>query len=216
MAKDVSDDVIESVKGKIRELPEALSHLLVVMAHIPNPLDVKMLMALMNAGDRSFSEADIEGLLKLASDEGMIIRSVGRNVYIFAHDRIRQASLEYGKEKDGDPHELVLHIAHVLCAFSPSLETEWCLFVAVDLLNTLPPNKTIDLGDLARLNMRVSKLAKGRGSSEKGNDLINRGLKCLEVSGMLWKEYALTLEMYNAIILSEHSVGKINVIAAKC
>ena len=124
---------------------------------------------------------------------------------MFAHDRIQQASLEFAKEKDQD--ELLVHISQVMLAFADQGQwMEWCLYVAVDLLNSLPHDKTNQC-DLAKLNVRVAKVAKNRGSIEKENELLSKGLRRLESSGELWKEYALTLELYNSIIVSRFFLG---------
>ena len=73
--------------------------------------------------------------------------------------------------------------------------------------SNLPPKKT-DLSDLARLNLRVSKIARSRGSSAKEHELLLKGLECLEALGAKWKEYDVTLELYIAVILSEFSLGR--------
>jgi len=205
LANYMSDDVVETVKGKIRELSVDVQNLLVVMAYIPNALDVPIIKALMSHGEFSFGGGKIRDLLKEASDEGMLIFSIDSKCYVFAHDRIRQASLEFAKEEDQD--ELLLHISQVLQDFAvQGPEMEWCLYVAVDLLNFLPLGKT-DCAGLIELNMKVSKIARSRGSIGKENELLHKGLAHLESSGKMWNDYDITLELYNAVIISDHSLG---------
>ena len=215
----MSDDVVETVKGKIKELPDDVQHLLVVMAHIPNPLDVAILTQLMNDGSvgHTYEECEVGKLLKQSSEEGMLLLSMGTNLYAFAHDRIRQASLEFGRERDEEIDTLTQHISQVLLNSADGPGMDWCLFVAVDLVNTLPPEKaTMKTSDLVKLNLSVSKIAGERGSMEKANELLRKGLEYLNSSETLWKDYSLTLELFNAIIISEYNLGKLSVVTFKC
>ena len=88
---------------------------------------------------------------------------------------------------------------------------EWCLFNAVDLLNSLPPNKT-NRSSLIDMNIRVAKIARSKGSREKENELLHTALNSLRSSGIMWKgkHYELTLELYNAAIDSDFSLGMCN------
>ena len=88
--------------------------------------------------------------------------------------------------------------------FAQGPTMEWCVFVAVDLLNSLPPDKT-SRSDLIKLNMRVASIAKNKGSRAKENELLHHALKSLRSSGIMWKgkHYDLTLELYNASIKSD-------------
>jgi len=212
LADHMSDDVVTMVKSKIMDLPDDVQHLLIVMSYIPNALEVSVLKALLSCGDVSYEEDTIKALLKTASEEGMLLYSTDSKCYIFAHDRIRQASLEIATEKDQDG--LVLHISQVLQnVASQRPEMEWCIYVAVDLLNSLPPEKSIPLGDLVKLNIKVSKLAGSRGSVRRQNELLHKALMCLEASGGVWKDYKQTLELYNAVIVSDHALGKTLILA---
>ena len=72
LANYMSDDVVESVKGKLEDLPENLQFLLIVMGHVPhNNLDVALLGALMSHGERMFDENTVRKLLKQASEESI-------------------------------------------------------------------------------------------------------------------------------------------------
>ena len=205
LADHMSSDVVTMVKNKIGDMSADIQHLLIVMSYIPNPLEVPLLKRLLSYGEFSYEEGTIERLLHEASEEGMLLFSADSKCYIFAHDRIRQASLEVATERDGE--ELVLHISKILQDIAAQKsEMEWCLYVAVDLLNE-SSDKTINLSDLVKLNIRVSRIARSRGSIGKENELLHNALKCLETSGKLWKEYDQTLELYNAVIVSDHSRG---------
>ena len=202
----MSDDVVTMVKNKIGDLSTDIQHLLIVMSYIPNAVDVMILMLLLSYGDVSYDENTVKKLLKKAAEEGMLLLSTDSKCYIFAHDRIRQASHEVAAENHQS--DLVLHISQVLQDVAKQKpEMEWCLYVATDLLNSLPPEKTANL-DVVELNMRVAKIARSRGSVGKENELLHKAFTCLESSGKIWKEYNQTLELHNAVIVSDHSLGK--------
>lgn len=204
LANNMSADVVESVLGKIRDLPEEIQQLLSLMAYIPNALDVKTLTALMSRDGASYDEKQILDLLKQSSDEGMLLL-VSPN-WIFAHDRIRQASLRFASDKS-DSEETLLHISSVL--LSEGGNREWCQYVAVDILNSLPVEKTV-CKDLVNLNLVVSRLAKNSGALGKENALLHKGLESLQSSGMAWKNeyYQITLQLYDALLVSEYSSGE--------
>jgi len=201
----MSDDVVETVKGKIRELSADAQNLLLVMAYIPNSLGVSLLKVLVNHGESSFDEHTISNLLKEMSDECMLIFSTESKSYIFAHDRIRQASRELAEEKEQD--EMLLHISQVMLKFAdegPGME--WCLYVAVDLRNSLP-SKNTNSTDLIKLNMRCASVAKSKGSVWKENELLKKALDCLDSSGETWRDYGISLKLYNAVIVSDFNLG---------
>ncbi|KAL9180014.1 hypothetical protein ACHAXT_007984 [Thalassiosira profunda] len=200
----LSDDVVETVTGKIRELSADIQYLLIVMAYVPNTLSVALLDALMNNGAQAYDQDQIRDLLKEASEEGMLLFSVESGNYVLAHDRIREASIEFASEKNQD--DLLLHISDVLLNQAWDPEMEWCLFAAADLLYGLPPDKT-DHVDLAKLSLRVAGIARRKGASLKEHELLLKALKSLETSGFVWKDYTLTYEIYSALIVSEYSLG---------
>ena len=202
LANCISDDVGDTVKGKVKELSDDIQHLLIVMAHVPNTL----LGALMRMGRCMFEEDIITKLLEEAAVEGMLIFSVESGNYIIAHDQLRQVCIEFSGERDGHD-KLLLHVSRVLIAQAHGSEAEWYLFVAVDLLDSVPLNM-VDLIEMAKLSLRVSKIARGKGAIRKEHDLLLRGLNCLKASGQEWREYEFTLDLYNALILSEYSLGK--------
>ena len=57
LANCISDDVGDTVKGKVKELSDDIQHLLIVMAHVPNT--IPLLGALMRMGGYMFEEDTI-------------------------------------------------------------------------------------------------------------------------------------------------------------
>eukprot|EP00985_Skeletonema_marinoi_P025591 scaffold18962_cov140-Skeletonema_marinoi.AAC.4 len=204
LSTTISDDVVETVKGKIKELSSEIQYMLIVMAYVPNTLEVPVLTELMKRNSVSLDESRVAELLKKATEEALLMYSAESDNYIFIHDRIREASR--GSIADEDKDDLLLHLSLVLQKLAKGPETEWCLFVAVDLLNSLPSEKT-NCNDLARLNMRVSVIARNRGIVEKQSELLHEGLQCLKSSGKLWEDYNLTLSLLNDVIPCDRELG---------
>jgi predicted ATPase len=203
LANQVSADVVETIKEKIKGLSVDIQRLLAVLAFIPCSVEVPVLKELLvNDETNALNENAIASLLKAASEEGMLMWSTESGHYMFAHDRIREASRGYVAEEDRD--ELLLHMADVLQRLGKGSKMEWCLYTAVDLLNSLPPGK-VDVVHLVKLNLKVSKMAKSRGSPEKENMLLRETLGHLQP--FKWKDYDLSLEVYNAVIASEYTLG---------
>jgi hypothetical protein len=202
LANQVSADVVETIKEKIKGLSVDIQRLLAVMAYIPCSVGVPVLKELLMNDDNALNEDEITSLLKEASEEGMLMWSTESGHYMFAHDRIREASRGYVVGEDRD--ELLLHLADVLQRLGKGSKMEWCLYTAVDLLNTLPPEK-VDVIHLVKLNLRVSKIAKSRGSPEKENMLLRESMERWQP--FKWKDYDLSLEVCNAVIASEFTLG---------
>eukprot|EP00573_Skeletonema_grethae_P011004 CAMPEP_0201696292 /NCGR_PEP_ID=MMETSP0578-20130828/8002_1 /ASSEMBLY_ACC=CAM_ASM_000663 /TAXON_ID=267565 /ORGANISM="Skeletonema grethea, Strain CCMP 1804" /LENGTH=1063 /DNA_ID=CAMNT_0048182267 /DNA_START=34 /DNA_END=3222 /DNA_ORIENTATION=+ len=199
----VSADVVETIKDKIKGLSADIQKLLAVMAHIPCSVEVPVLKELLgNSKGNDLNEDKIASLLKEASENGMLMWSTESGNYVFTHDRIREASRGFVVEQERD--ELLLHIANVLLRLGKGSKMEWCLYTAVDLLNSLSPEQ-VDIADLIKLNLRVSKMAKSRGSPEKENMLLRESMERLKPSK--WKDYNLSLGVYNAVMESEFNLG---------
>eukprot|EP00984_Skeletonema_dohrnii_P035124 scaffold34618_cov202-Skeletonema_dohrnii-CCMP3373.AAC.1 len=203
LANQVGADVVETVKSKIKCLSVNIQNILAVMAYIPCSVDVSVLKELLLTDD-ALNENEIAFLLKEASEEGMLMFLAESGHYVLAHDRIREASRGYLGEKE-DHDQLLLHMADVLQRLGKGSKMEWCLYTAADLLNSLPSDKVMNVTDLIKLNLRVSKIAKIRGSPGKENALLRECLERLQL--FKWKDYHLSLEVYNAVIVSEYTLG---------
>eukprot|EP00804_Cyclotella_cryptica_P014908 CCRYP_000540-RA/>CCRYP_000540-RA protein AED:0.03 eAED:0.03 QI:1149/1/1/1/1/1/2/1050/711 len=212
LANYISEDVVQSVKGKIVQLSAELRRVLVVMAYIPhNALDVSTLRLLLQQTGMEMTTDELVKVLNVGVQEGMMLLSSESGTHIFAHDRIRQASKECieGEARD----ELLSQLANSLLKLYHETEegsqrdTEWCVFVAVEYLNSVDPKSQADALELAKLNLKVAKSAHEKGAIEKAYELLGNGIKCLTLANKLWDEYELTLEMYNCLIESECFLG---------
>jgi hypothetical protein len=93
-------------------------------------------------------------------------------------------------------------------------DSEWCIYVAVDYLNSFEPGVKTDPLELARLNLKVAKCARKKGAPDKEYGLLVNGSKCLKAAEKVWLEYELTLKIYNKLIESTKILGKCRAILA--
>ena len=204
----ISDDVVDSVIGKIAILDEMLRQILIVMGYIPNTLEIRVLRQLLQSTGREVTDDELIRLLNLGVDEGMLLLSSESGLYIFAHDKIRQASTESIGDEERD--EMLLQLADVLLDMYEDAETatEWCIFLAVNYLNSFEPGSKTDALELARLNLKVAACARKRGDMEKEYWLLGHSLKCLHSANKVWNEYELTLDIYNRLINAAEVLGE--------
>jgi predicted ATPase len=205
----ISNDVVSSVRGKIGVLDVKLQLALNVMSHIPNnTIEVDMLLELLLSTGTEMSVDELVKLLKVGVEEGMLLLSSESGHHIFAHDRIRQASREC---IEGEPRdEMLLQLANVLLAMynEEQSDTEWCIYVAVDFLNSFEPGVKSDAMGLARLNLKVAMCAHKKGAVDREYALLSHGLECLKAAEKVWEEYDLSLQLYNSILEATQILGK--------
>ncbi len=86
-ARGYSDNVVDFMVRKLRQLPEEEQHLLLLAAHVGNSFSLPMLGTL--AGLVAVEE--VERRLEPSLQEGLLVRA-GEGQYRFLHDRIQQAA----------------------------------------------------------------------------------------------------------------------------
>lgn len=200
-------DVIGMVKSKIQGLPSEIQSLLSVMAYIPNNISKSTLQALIDGEGVATRDEQMVFFLRRAVGEGLLSQLTQGGDYCFVHNRIQEASQEMvpkGRERE----ELLVRIANVLVVQGTQHNCQWMFHVAVDHLNSVHPS-CVPRIELAKLNLRVAKIALRSGDLAKVNGGLRSGLACLESSEKKWKgeEYGFTLELFNNTIKSEYSAG---------
>ena len=204
----ISDDVVESVKGKIGMLEDMLRHVLIVMGYVPNTLELKVLRRLLRSTGREIADEELVQLLNSGVGEGLLLLSSENGLYVIAHDKIRQASIECIEDKERD--EMLLQLANALIVLYEEDETkmEWCIYVAVNFFNSFEPRSKTDVLELAGLNLKVAACARKKGDMDKEYRLLSYSLECLHSASKVWDEYELTLKIYNGLIKSAEVLGE--------
>ncbi|HEX8706539.1 MAG TPA: ATP-binding sensor histidine kinase [Myxococcaceae bacterium] len=86
-ARSYSDNVVEFMVGKLRQLPGEMQHLLRLAAHVGNAFSLQLLGVLAGLSDAE----EVERRLEFSLQEGLLVRA-GAEQYRFLHDRIQQAA----------------------------------------------------------------------------------------------------------------------------
>jgi predicted ATPase/signal transduction histidine kinase len=127
-AKGYSDNVVDFMAGKLRQLPQGTQHLLRLAACVGNTFSPRILLVISHMTESAEVEKDLEPALQ----EGLLM-CVGPEQYRFLHDRIQQAAHALIPE---DQRKAVhLHIGRLLLASLSPEEVHEKLFDVVGQLN---------------------------------------------------------------------------------
>ncbi|QRK10437.1 AAA family ATPase [Archangium violaceum] len=86
-ARDYSENIVDFMVGKLRQLPPGTQHLLQLAACVGNVFPLQMLGTLAGLSE----EGEVEQGIEPALQEGMLVRA-SPTLYRFLHDRIQQAA----------------------------------------------------------------------------------------------------------------------------
>jgi predicted ATPase/serine phosphatase RsbU (regulator of sigma subunit)/tRNA A-37 threonylcarbamoyl transferase component Bud32 len=197
--KEITDNVVELMAGKIQKLPPASKNLLKLAACIGNQFDLDTLALIyQHSLPETFiplQKAMAEGLLlPLGHYNVLQIKSQAQAHFKFSHDRIQQAaySLIPEYEQPNVHHKIGQYLWQ---ASQDNLDDR--IFAIVDHLNLGSPNST-DKYALARLNLQAAQKAKATAAYKLAYDYAQKGISLLDQPA--WQEeYALTLQLYNLI-----------------
>ena len=134
---DISDNVVETVAGKIQRLPPGPQRVVTTAAALAAQFDSNVLGVILDdlqPNDTKLAQKDLAEALDLAVEEGLFEKSGAS--YRFSHDRIQQAaySLIFGVE---DREKLHLSVGQTVWSVYKSMEipNPQMLFVVVDQMN---------------------------------------------------------------------------------
>ncbi len=127
-AKGYSDNVVDFMVGKLRQLPLGTQHLLRLAACVGNMFSLRLLALISHMEDAP----EVEQGLEPALQEGLIT-STGPEQYRFLHDRIQQAA--YTLIPAEERKAVHLHIGRLLLASLPPEKLQQRLFDVVSQLN---------------------------------------------------------------------------------
>jgi predicted ATPase/signal transduction histidine kinase len=127
-ARGYSDNVVDFMVGKLRQLPYATQHLLRLAACVGNTFSLRILLVISNVAE----PAEVEQGLGPALQEGLVM-CAGPEQYRFLHDRIQQAAHALIPE---DQRKAVhLHIGRLMLSSLSPAELREKLFDVVGQLN---------------------------------------------------------------------------------
>ncbi|HEX5751808.1 MAG TPA: AAA family ATPase [Archangium sp.] len=127
-ARGYSDNVVDFMVGKLRQLPHGTQHLLRLAACVGNTFSPRILLVISHMAET----AEVEKGLEPALQEGLLM-SAGPGQYRFLHDRIQQAA--HALIPEAQRKAVHLHIGRLLLASLSPEEVHEKLFDVVGQLN---------------------------------------------------------------------------------
>ncbi|BAY50248.1 serine/threonine protein kinase and signal transduction histidine kinase with GAF and PAS/PAC sensor (plasmid) [Scytonema sp. HK-05] len=195
-AKNITDNVVELIIGKLKQLPEHTQQVLSLAACVGPEFDLATLAVICEQpAIEIFAELTtaIQSELILATlelDENLLIQN-----YKFSHDRVQQAA--YGLIAEEQQQVVHLQIGYLLLQSSESETTPHNLFEVVDHLN-LGRHLVTDWQErdkLARLNLLAGHRAKKTLAHSAALQYLTTGIELLAADS--WQlQYALTLALH--------------------
>jgi tRNA A-37 threonylcarbamoyl transferase component Bud32 len=198
-AKNITDNVVELMICKLKQLPEPTQHVLRLAACIGAQFDLAILSVICaRSAVEVFAELTIaiqlELILSIAElDENLLIQH-----YKFLHDRVQQAAHTLiAQEQQQAVH---LQIGYLLLQIHQSETAPNNLFEVVDHLN-LGRNLIIEQDErdrLARLNLIAGQKAKMTSAHSAALQYLALGIELLVIDS--WQvQYPLTLALYEEV-----------------
>jgi predicted ATPase/signal transduction histidine kinase len=153
-AKDYSDNVVDFMVSRLRQLPTQSQHLLQLASCVGNVFPLQLMVIISGLEPR-----EAEPALELALREGLLVRGSPEQ-YRFLHDRIQQAA--YALIPEQERKAVHLRIGRLLLASLPAEELSEKIFDVVGQLNA-----GADLIDDAQERHRVARLNADAGSKAR-------------------------------------------------
>jgi PAS domain S-box-containing protein len=195
-AKNITDNVVELMIGKLRQLPDTTQQVLRLAACVGAEFDLETLAAICERSTIAvFAELTIaiqsELILPTSElDENLLIQH-----YKFLHDRVQQAA--YTLIAEEQQQAVHLRIGYLLLGSNQSETLPDNLFEIVDHLN-LGRNSIVEQQErdrLARLNLSAGQKAKTTSANSAALQYLTIGIEMLAIDS--WQtQYALTLALY--------------------
>ena len=209
---DISDNAASMVLKKLFGLEEDLQLVLMTAAYLRSTFNVRVLHELLVQHFAFESDlAALVCLLEQGMSEGLVGNSLGSDMYRFAHDRVRQASLMLAKN-EGKEFELGLRVGHFLLSVPEADGLEWMFFAGVDHWNAVPlgllNGSGCDTFHLASLNLDAGKKASDVAAFAPASSYFRKGVALLEDEPDRWRlQYHLCLDLYSSAAEIEFCIG---------
>jgi len=205
-ARNMTDNVVELVAGKIQQLPETTQHLLKLAACIGNQFDLQTLAVVAEKPVRETAlelwSTVVEGLVlplsnayKLVNIEVEGLAEELRVSYKFAHDRIQQAV--YSLISEQQKQVTHWHVGRLLLQNTPPETQDDELFNIVNQLNAGRAliDSQLECDELIELNLRAGRKAKTSAAYSAALDYLLIGIEMLGATH--WKrQYSRNLALY--------------------
>ncbi len=206
-AKDITDNVVELMIGKVKKLPPSTQQILRLAACVGAYFDLNTLSIISEQSPHQISfelaPALQSGLILPTSelDKNLLIQD-----YKFLHDRVQEAA--YALIDEAQKTAVHLQIGRMLLQNTAPSSLIDEIFEIVDHLNLGVELVTHqeERDEIAKLNLRAGKKAKAATAHGAALEYFNTGLKLLSVDS--WhSSYDLTLALYEEAVEAAYLNG---------
>ncbi|MDI1477793.1 AAA family ATPase [Polyangium sp. y55x31] len=199
-AKEITDDMVELVLGKLRRLPQDTLDILKLAACIGGEFSVSLLGTL---SDRTLEEA--RRVLEPALTEGLLLqRPEG---YKFMHTRVHQAA--YSMIQEQERAALHLRLGWLLLERTPESERDGLLFDIVNQLNLGAPRAAAaeERQRIAELDLAAGRKAKAASAARSAAAYLGVGVSLLPTTS--WGDlYELSFGLHRELAECEFISGR--------
>ena len=210
----LSDNVVALVVTNIKSLSNRLQTILTTSAFLRATFRLDTLLRLLEARDFFISEEEVIQELDVALQAGLLENSLGSREYKFAHDRIQEGILELVSEDERPELCLCLGLKLVEISEASDSSEDGVLFVAMDLLNSLPQDRLQQKHDkvtflqMARWNFKVGESATKIAAFAPASRYFGMAISFLEHLPNRWtNHYDLSISLYVMASQVEFCVG---------
>ncbi len=192
-ASEITENVVEFLNGRMRELPKAAQEILQIAACVGNSFDLDMLATVSERSPEALAES-----LQVSLEQGLIDAigqgSAGRLRYRFQHDRVQQAA--YRLMEVEEARQVRLRIGRRLLADCDAPESDDRLFEILQHLNfarALSDDRDEQL-TLARLNLAAAVRARHSTAYLPAKEFVSTGMEVLPQDAPQRLVFELSLE----------------------
>lgn len=199
-AKEITDDLVEFVLGKLRRLPDATLETLQIAASTGNEFSVELVATLCGK-----TNEEIRSVLEPALAEGILLQRPSG--YKFLHDRLVHAA--YSLIPEDERTALHLRLGWLLLERTTEAGFESAIFDIVNQLNlgAASVESPDERRKIAELDLRAGRKAKAAAAGRTGAMYLSKGIALL--SSDAWStEYDLAYALHLELAECEFMTGR--------
>lgn len=160
-------------------------------------------------GLHQIKESGLHNVLESAVKSGILIKPVSQGAYMWAHDKLQHVAYSL----IGEAYRGPLHIKMGKLLWRMSLTDsgeEWMVFLAADQLNRFSDNQQDQVlgAEAASLCLEAAKLSLSKSALFPAYDMLQAGVKYLNVEGRWTAHYDLSLQLYSAVAKVAFELGE--------
>ena len=202
-----SDNVVSLVMSRLKALHGQVQRLLTIAAFLPSTFQVSTLDYILTYRDESIERELIVKHLDAAVAVGLLENTIGTPTFRFSHDKVQQAALGLLGDKETDQMGLSIGMALTELASEAGAE-EWVFFVGVEILNSIPPNLSLDPLKLTQLNFASAKLSATSAAYAVAVKYFDQAITCIQTIEVRWeKHYDVCILLYQGAAEASFCIG---------